>query len=236
MKFSPMNRLTLSALLAGLQGGMSGQDAYAVFQGVMQNQQAMRDARQQRMMDAMGNLQSIAQNYASPQQGQAYLQSLVDSHIIGGGMADRLTAANNAFYPGGSSVFASQGSSAIPGVDENQLSMYGVSADDVLTGSFDKLNSSAEEIYYSWRDGPTLQLKRLAMGNPQLAIATINAIKRAYSGTDASTLFPKTPQITPTPTVFQGANGSYPTDIRSTLGGGWRGFGGSSYNGAWGTR
>lgn len=100
-----MERVTLAALLGGLQSGVSGDQAMPLLSAMLQQRQsrmsANQDFRQQMMQQQMSALQGIAGSAASDDAGNAYLQSLIDANYIKPKMADRLTDFNSALYPGG---------------------------------------------------------------------------------------------------------------------------------------
>lgn len=136
MKFNPMERLTLAALLGGLQNGVSGDQAMPLLQSILAQRQGRVDARRAMAQDMQQTLLGIAGTASGPNASQAYLQSLIDSNYIKPRMGERLTDFNTALYPSGgqSPLYGITGQAAadsgipeaepISGFTDSELSRY----------------------------------------------------------------------------------------------------------------
>jgi hypothetical protein len=93
--FNPMEEKSLMDLLTGLQGGMMGDQAYALLGDIMAQQQARVAQRQERL----GSLSDLLVQGAS--QGQTYgaAQSLADAYTRGSNVPPMIEDTLSALYP-----------------------------------------------------------------------------------------------------------------------------------------
>lgn len=138
-KWDNMEQNTLQALLTGLQGGMSGQDAAAMFGSVLQSQQARQQQNRELIMSLMGQFGNMAGETGGPEASLAYLNAIQQSGILGPQQIARLADYNAALYPGDNqsplyglvgdpSRMQAQGldaSTAITGIPDSELARWG---------------------------------------------------------------------------------------------------------------
>jgi hypothetical protein len=185
MKFNPMERVTLAALLGGLQNGVSGDQAMPLLQSILAQRQGRIADRRAMAQGMQQTLLGLAGSANGPEASQAYLQSLIDSNYIKPRMGERLTDFNTALYPSGgqSPLYGITGepSQAAPtSIDQQVYSEVATAMAPTPANPDGNLDATPAEVYQSivMSGSP---IGYWAMQNPQEAmqyiaasIATIN--------------------------------------------------------------
>lgn len=190
MGYNKTERMTLAALLSGLQAGMSGEQAMPLLSSVMASRDQRRSMNQDMMQQAMGGLTNFAGTAADAGASNAYLQALENSGMFKPRQVNRLQAFNAGLYgadpsTGRSSLYGLVGDPsrmaggsnaiAITGLPDAELAAYGTSNPAVYA----QILSIAEN-----EDDPNEILRKLmgqeggavsywAATNPEAARATV---------------------------------------------------------------
>lgn len=98
MGFNPTERLTLAAVLSGLQSGMSGDQAMPLLSSVLSSRDARRANMQDMMMQAYGGLTNFAGTAEDSSASRAYLYALENAGMFGPKRMQKLTNFNVGLY------------------------------------------------------------------------------------------------------------------------------------------
>lgn len=100
MGLNPNERLTLAAVLSGLQGGMSGDQAMPLISSVMQARDARQASMKDMMMQGYGALTNFAGTAENNDASQAYLYAMQNAGILNNRRMQKLTDFNVGLYGG----------------------------------------------------------------------------------------------------------------------------------------
>lgn len=198
MGFNPNERLTLAAILSGLQGGMSGDQAMPLLSSVMASRDQRRADNRELMMQALGASTNFAGTAENNDASQAYLYALQDAGLFRPRQMDKITAFNTALYPGEDSrsplyglvgdmarLNPTSSSGGVPvaitGIPDSELQAWGTSNPAIYSAVIASGSTDREAIYDAIVKNPNSPAEAyFAINNPDAVYQAIDA----YLGTN----------------------------------------------------